>query len=627
MASNLIIVEFKEEVDFFLRHHPQLFTEETRVLSLLPQASVALKDGNISCHNTLDYFPKESHEQCLMVEDRVTQRIKKVIAIEDANGIKETYVNAFTYFLRLNMGYSLFILEVISNFLKEHQGIQRIYACRYRKNDHGSYLLSAQERILGELVRLFEGQRAVTLYELPGQANIFKNRLQKLAKSFLSVIYSLAERFLHDRNKPAVIFYGLKYNFDQLAHQFKGCQCFNIALNRQEFFKMKERKKGFDIYHSHLNDIRPTFDKGFERGLQLSAQAVFDLHQKEKLFFYKGIDFSSMMTRKIKRGILPNFRVLNRRIASLKRFLKRVRARVAISAMSRELSYALGELCGGMDVPSVLISHGSHVPPKNEYDRMEWLDHGKGLIDTDYRYHLLQSPWAREYAKVMGKRDGYVEVLPLIYATVDRSRKQERQLAMYPGSLGKKIIVHASTPKPRAATRFYVYETMDEYIENMKDLIEATRDMPEVFLVIRMRPSVDLSLAQLQRLAPKGEHYVVATEGAFRDYLEIADLLVSFSSTTIEEALWNKIPVLQYDRSGRYVHLEGMRANERGFQGKDSVYTIGSRRLLKGGLQWIVFNHLEDGLSEEAFARHLFKKGEASRIEDFINHLVKGQVA
>jgi hypothetical protein len=42
--------------------------------------------------------------------------------------------------------------------------------------------------------------------------------------------------------------------------------------------------------------------------------------------------------------------------------------------VARDFLYALGELAQIMDIPSILISHGSHVPAKNDYEKMEWMD-------------------------------------------------------------------------------------------------------------------------------------------------------------------------------------------------------------------------------------------------------------
>jgi hypothetical protein len=63
MAKTLIIVEFKEEVEFLLKEHPEIFNGETKVFSLLPEASEALIRHGIPFETSMDYFTRSSHEE------------------------------------------------------------------------------------------------------------------------------------------------------------------------------------------------------------------------------------------------------------------------------------------------------------------------------------------------------------------------------------------------------------------------------------------------------------------------------------------------------------------------------------------------------------------------------------
>ena len=56
-------------------------------------------------------------------------------------------------------------------------------------------------------------------------------------------------------------------------------------------------------------------------------------------------------------------------------------------------------------------------------------------------------------------------------------------------------------------------------------------------MIIRVRETDECSLSALSRLLPTSDTYEINAEGSFLNDLSKADLLVSFSSTTIEEAL------------------------------------------------------------------------------------------
>ena len=624
MPKSLIIVEFKEEVDFFCRQHPEFFKEKVEVLSLLPEASARLSEKNIHYHNTLNYFSKQSHEETLVCVDRIIQKINEAIVIEDEEGITHTYLNSLTFYLRLYLSYLHFTLEVIKNFI-EQNNIQQVYVCRYKNVQRGQEFL-VEERILNQIVGLVVKNLHIDMREFVIEQKVQSHALREWGRAFYRMLFChLALLQYKSYRKPSILFYSLRFNFDQMVKSIGNCLCYNLIRERGYWFQFIEKKCGVDIHNLQVDCFWPHQDAKLDTTLDEAMRTLETWQYEKKTFVYKGIDFSTIVLRKLTEDFVHQFKILNRKIVSLKRILKTLQPSVIVSPMSRELSFALGELSRLLAMPSVLISHGSHVPPKNQYDRMEWLDHGKGLIDTDYQYHLLQSPWAVQYVEAMAIPKNYHKVLPIIFTKVDRTKKAEKQIDMYPESRGKKIIVHASTPKPRGSNRLYIYETLDEYIENIKDFIAATKDMKDVLFIIRFRSSDYLTLVDLKRLLPSSDHYVIASQGSFNDYLQIADLMVSFSSTTIEEALMNAIPVLQYDRTGRYKHLEGAEWRTGQFSHVDSVYYIGNVTYLDQGIRWIVEHHLSQSVHKELFERHVFDPEKTMTVAEFIHQLVYEQ--
>ena len=106
-------------------------------------------------------------------------------------------------------------------------------------------------------------------------------------------------------------------------------------------------------------------------------------------------------------------------------------------------------------------------------------------------------------------------------------------MRIIPQHFNKIIILHAGTPKSSKGLRPYVYETVDEYIENINSLIKVIDKFEDMHLIVRFRPSDYLTLSDFQELLVKSSCYSIHSKGTFEDYLTIADLLVSYSSTTI----------------------------------------------------------------------------------------------
>lgn len=626
MPATLIVVEFKEEVEFLLKDRPEIFKGDVKVLSLLPEASEVLLKNGIAFETSVPYFGRTSHERCLECVDGIIREVNATMCISDANGIHHAYINALTFYMRQYLGYIVWVVELLEN-VRERFVYDQMVVCRYAGNDQSQFGLPSQERIIGEIAGFFAPHVSIQSPVLNIPRELRVKRWRKWLRSLVCAFYFPLELVsLKRSDRPAVLYYSFKYRFDEIAKAFPSWQHVNIAPDVKSFTRWTDYSLGFPVRNIHLGELGISPDSEFKKSYLGSIGKFKDVCVKKQLCVYRGHDFSSIILRKIELGYGPQLTRLNKQVASLKKFFNRFRPSVVLSHVARDFSYALGELAETMNIPSVLISHGSHVPPQNRFDRMEWFDHGKGLVHTDYRYHPLQSPWALEHVRAMGYRGNYYAIDPIIFPKVDRTQKETLRLKMYPQAQGKKVVVHAGTPKQRGSNRFYIYETLDEYVAYISDLIEEARKVPEIFLIIRFRPYSYLSTAQLKALLPKGDHYVIATEGSFADYLKIMDLLVSFSSTTIEEALINRIPVVQYDPSGRYVHIVGPVWKDKGFAHVDSVYYIGERRGLGAGLQWILDNHLNATTVGDLFERHVFKDGEAMTIAKFVERLVKNEL-
>jgi hypothetical protein len=133
-----------------------------------------------------------------------------------------------------------------------------------------------------------------------------------------------------------------------------------------------------------------------------------------------------------------------------------------------------------------------------------------------------------------------------------------------------------------------VFETPDEYVQSICDLAAAVKDLPNVRLVVKFRPSPDIRVEDLQALVPYFDRITLSVDESFLDVLGFADLLVSFSSTTIEEALQNCVPVLLYGCGGRYQHIPGVEVTPEVSLPEAAVYVVRRSEHLRDALQKIL---------------------------------------
>ena len=103
------------------------------------------------------------------------------------------------------------------------------------------------------------------------------------------------------------------------------------------------------------------------------------------------------------------------------------------------------------------------------------------------------------------------------------------------------------------------------------------------------------SVASNNKISPvfSSDNCIIHTEGAFDEYLLASDLLVSYSSTAIEEALQNNLPVLQYDSDNKYIHIKSptININEDMDININPIYYCGSASELGPSIKTI-FNNL-----------------------------------
>ena len=162
----------------------------------------------------------------------------------------------------------------------------------------------------------------------------------------------------------------------------------------------------------------------------------------------------------------------------------------------------------------------------------------------------------------------------MLYNKVKNSAEEIRQLKkkIFKKNHNKKIILHAGTPKMRGSNRLFVYETVDEYIRNINNIISVLKKRNDIFFVIRYRKNPRISLKDFKELINENEFCKVFYEGDFSDFLATSDIMISYSSTTIDEALYNRVPIILYDPDSKYSHIKALKINKNDDDLKDGIF-------------------------------------------------------
>jgi hypothetical protein len=322
------------------------------------------------------------------------------------------------------------------------------------------------------------------------------------------------------------------------------------------------------------------------------------LDSNQKDFTCYGVFLGNGIERFLLGNLYKEARQLHAEVKGIERVADSLNPTFAVSQHALGQHGALGEVCQARGIPSLVVTHGSHVPQDDPHAYKEWSSHASTIFTANFGRVAVQTPWAEKFLR---QRDTSVSTLqsgPLLYALRsknygDRTEWRKKCYGITADSSNPFLVLHAGTPKPWSSFRPWVYETTDEYLQNINDLIWAAEQAKGIHVAVRFRPSPSLNLEAFKSLIKPSPLLSICTEGVFAEYLQGADILVSYSSTTIEEALQNEVPVLLYDPDGKYHHLPGQRLRPGQPARPDTVYHVDSRIELRWALSQLAEWHGE----------------------------------
>ena len=211
-------------------------------------------------------------------------------------------------------------------------------------------------------------------------------------------------------------------------------------------------------------------------------------------------------------------------------------------------SYVLAEACGDIGAPRVVMSRNALAPPEGAlaydgcvgYLRARYPD---GLVDEP----LFFSPAGGKAARVAFSEPVRSSIRPIV------ARPVAPPVARPPG---ERLILLADTYAAWWFPHSYVFLTGDAFVTVSRALARAVDRMKDTRLLIRAKYKPECDLEALTKLvAPPANCEIKMRDVPFDEDLARADLLVSFHSTTVEEAIFARKPVLLWGATSRYSFL------------------------------------------------------------------------
>lgn len=631
----LVFLEFIDEAEAFLERYGKRLQErpdDFKIISFHPSVKSHLRNKGISSEESFHFCDTASHRKLLLKLEDYTERIRGCCDIkQDLSGVRESYVKNLVLSFRSILAVWLYRVEVISN-AAEHYGPRALVSAGYSSGIRIMPVPNTDpsERYLWEIIdQICRIKKGVVKKQLIVLAH--GRKTPDVAKRFKENVWAVLCGILERLIKPGknIILTPVGgHNIDAVLEDLRKelGEGYEIAflvsppmVIVKEFLKyFTKRGKRPHRYLFYNTDRKVSFDADFLKQRKALGERICNLIDSLE---YRGISPAGWLKTKYRIALEPE--VIDKtyyQSVNLSRFLERHRPGFVLSQYARGMTAVMGELCKLKQISSLIIPHGSFTPAMDEYSRKDWKENARGLIDTPYEYVALQTPLAEKFLAELPVESKHLITGPLVFGRKNRISADIAALRRQYARDDEKIVLHASTPKPRDGQRFLNYETTEEYVESMASLIRAVAAMDKVRLIIRYRPLDGLDVQELKSILPDSKSYSIAAGGRFFDYLAISDLVVSYSSTAMEEALQNDIPVLLFDRYNRNRRIAGMELRAGSADMRPSaVYNVDSEDDLKFALGWIFENHLSGKkLPDGMFDEYKYKEGDTLRLSDFI---------
>lgn len=632
----LIYLETNNDVDNCVKAE-KACPNETLHIAITPSVrTYAKKKGIVSC-GTLPYITNESHFKLSLKSKELSDWIDKSIAFADIGfKITRAYHNDINRWMKFFVNYYLLLTEIASNSCDLHKPkilaaslSGRVRLSRQYIDTVKRLFVQPEEKHMGIIIKRVAKNKGLIFEDISPEKGVFL-REGPLTRSTKHIFFSILFMLLYIKNRLKTIAFSVKTRFNK-----KKTVIFSTSVGYMKKVAARFRNNT-DAYFYFLQrwvipDVgSPLLIKFFLRKHlnylteqnTLSKEFSEKIRNKKDLFSYKGISFADILTEKFENDIAPYIMGLHIWTCELDLIIKRLTPSLVVSSGNRLDDSITGELCSKTDIPAVMVSHGSFVNPTDKIGHIEWGENGKHLLGAPFPFTALQSPLVEGYIKVFSTGGEAVKTGPLIWGGPINAEKNpslfKKMFNKAKGAANSRIILHAATQKPNNRFKFHIYETPEEYIRSLLDLVGAVQVIPDSILIIRFKPRDDFSVNDLKGLVTFSDKVILSIEEPFSDILGMSDLLVSFSSTTITEAFQNKIPVLLYGGRGRYRHVPAYEIKADKAIKRNSVYYIRSPKDLRYGIGGILDLKLDRNKDSDLFESYIYKEHERVSLLDLL---------
>ena len=568
MPNNIGIVYFVKDAEVIAKSKTNL----NNIICLSPDSYEVLKEKYKNILTPLDFNNKFKLTKKLIEYEL---KIKKILEKEKYlknDPVKETFL--FLFF------------SIISSI----EWINMIVSCVQAD----SWIVVDQNKIIN--VKLKEEALKIVYKNIfvskIGKFGIKRSKKQNF-KFIINIINKLIFKFA---NKNQIWFTGNNYGFPDISKNI-----FNDHNNCSIFYFFSDQKN--KLARSIISLIKTILNKKEIIGMFPIAYSEYTYKKEIDEILKYTIDDNIKIVKELLSKYLTELCDYTNNVSPyINKIITNTKPKLLIAHNLYFLEPAIiGYLFKKNNLPIFILSHGSHRYTFNEYSHYELERHANGLLYSKFASHIfIQNLAANKLIDNVKKRSVF-------------SFKEQKLIKTHPIMWGSTInhkplkdkndfvFLHASTFKVLSG-RDLIYENSFEYLENIILLSQSISKIKNSKLIILAKNLEECSISTLKKNLINYKNVIVKSSGtgdrsSFADYLTQSDCLISYSSTTIEEAIYNKIPVgiINFSKKN-YINFNFKKINNN--EKIKAIYELNSENL-SYILKLIIKNHRNNKLDRK----------------------------
>ncbi len=439
------------------------------------------------------------------------------------NGIIENIHNIFFV--------SVFSFLYLVENLREYQSFKLFYNKKYHEfNSFESFIPFFIKKIFFKKDQeFFFYLRSISFSKYKKILIKISNMICKFTKKTNVKLVSgsfLTKKIFKENEKKEINIFQLK--------PFQDFKIYHIFLNLISVFNFLDRRKIFYLFP--INDDN-TLNNNLDKNIEIFFENI-----KDKNFDY----FKDVIIKPLIKYCENQSKFYNS-ISKLVDFLNP--NCVFVDQLRFDISTILASISLSKKKEVILVPHGSISIPDDQFSNFVLPICARGLIFSKIAsYSVSQSKISYEAIKYYDENIKILKSKPILYGKNNPNEKLKKN--------DKFRFLHASTPKSLSKWP-WIYENYNEYIKNISGLITFLKVHQNIELIIRFREGPECDLETFKRLINIDQYNFVkiSKNKDFFDDLDNSDCLISYSSTSIEEALFMNKRILIYSDIRNYKHI------------------------------------------------------------------------